>query len=249
MQLRIKYGKQGRLRFIGHRDLARAHERALRVAQVPLAFTEGFSPHPKISFGHALPVGAESIAEYLDITTREDIDIASLAGSLQAALPEGMPVFTVAPILRKVQSLQEATTSFEWLIHLTGTPDAVTGMPTALSADIIRGFVDQALALEALQTARQRKGETISTDARPALLGLEFHSETDLGAMIRAEIATKAGVRPNEVVAACVVATQCPVAVERFSRQEQWIQHGSERVSPLAPAIIGAPTVEEERVA
>ncbi|MGB2757664.1 MAG: TIGR03936 family radical SAM-associated protein, partial [Acidimicrobiia bacterium] len=71
MHARLKYSKQGRVRFIGHRDLARALERALRVAQVPLAFTEGFSPHPKISFGHALTVGAESVAEYLDITTRE----------------------------------------------------------------------------------------------------------------------------------------------------------------------------------
>ena len=57
-KLRIRYAKRGRLRFASHRDLARALERALRRAQVPMAFSAGFSPHPKISYIGAAPTGA-----------------------------------------------------------------------------------------------------------------------------------------------------------------------------------------------
>jgi radical SAM-linked protein len=65
--VRIRFSKRGKVRFISHRDVARAFERAFRIEQLPLAFTEGFSPRPKVSFGLALSVGHESDAEYLDV--------------------------------------------------------------------------------------------------------------------------------------------------------------------------------------
>lgn len=67
MKLRVRATKIGKVRFTSHRDAARMWERALRRAGLPVAFTEGFTPRPKISFGLALPTGAESIAEYVDI--------------------------------------------------------------------------------------------------------------------------------------------------------------------------------------
>lgn len=249
MHLRIKYSKQGRVRFIGHRDLARAHERALRVAQVPLAFTEGFSPHPKISFGHALTVGAESVAEYLDITTREDIDVERFRTEFDAALPDGMDILDVREIHTKVSSLQDVVTAFEWMITLTGAPEPITGMPTPIDPTSITEFVERSIALEALEVERQRKGEIKVSEARSALLDLRFHEANDLGATVCAEISVTAGVRPNELIAACAKATDLPVAVERFSRQEQWIQHDGQRVTPLAAEIIGSSPVTQERVA
>ena len=64
--VRLRFTKLGKVRFVSHRDLARAFERAFRIEQLPLAFTQGFSPRPKVSFGLALGVGHESVAEYLD---------------------------------------------------------------------------------------------------------------------------------------------------------------------------------------
>ena len=66
-RLRIQYAKRGRLRFTSHRDFARAFERALRRAAVPMAYSAGFSPHPKISYVGAAPTGVASEAEYLEI--------------------------------------------------------------------------------------------------------------------------------------------------------------------------------------
>ncbi len=73
--VRLRFGKHGKVRFISHRDVARAFERAFRVEQLPLAFTQGFSPRPKVSFGLALSVGHESDAEYLDFELVEPVPL------------------------------------------------------------------------------------------------------------------------------------------------------------------------------
>ncbi|MFL6166470.1 MAG: TIGR03936 family radical SAM-associated protein, partial [Ornithinibacter sp.] len=66
-RLRLRYTKRGRLRFTSHRDFQRAFERALRRAAVPMAYSAGFSPHPKVSYAGAAPTGTASEAEYLEI--------------------------------------------------------------------------------------------------------------------------------------------------------------------------------------
>ena len=73
--VRVRYAKRGKIRWISHRDVARAFERALRIERLPLAFTLGFSPRPKVSFGLALSTGYESEAEYLDLELSEPIDL------------------------------------------------------------------------------------------------------------------------------------------------------------------------------
>src|SRR3954454_2458809 len=90
--VRLRYRKVGKVRWISHRDVARALERSFRIAELPLAFTEGFSPRPRVSFGLALATGHESEAEYLDLTLSEPVDLDALAARCNEALPEGMAV-------------------------------------------------------------------------------------------------------------------------------------------------------------
>src|SRR4029453_1185871 len=95
---RIRFAKRGKVRFTSHRDLARIWERALRRAEVPIAYTEGFSPRPKLSFGLALSTGHESEGEYLDVALRTapgDDELAALPGRLAPALPDGVEVQAV----------------------------------------------------------------------------------------------------------------------------------------------------------
>src|SRR3954469_14674699 len=86
-RLRLRYAKRGRLRFTSHRDFARAFERALRRADVPMAYSAGFTPHPKISYLGAAPTGVASEAEYLEIGLSSRWDPATLRDALDAALP------------------------------------------------------------------------------------------------------------------------------------------------------------------
>jgi len=87
-KLRIKYQKSGDLKFLSHLDLVRAFERGLRRAQLPLSLTEGFSPHPKISFGPPLPVGVSSEAEYVDAILDKKSDLQEIASLLGNSFPE-----------------------------------------------------------------------------------------------------------------------------------------------------------------
>src|ERR687885_2233020 len=94
-RLRVRYAKRGRARFTSHRDFGRAFERALRRAGVPMAYSSGFSPHPRISYANASPTGAASEAEYLEIAVTRRCDPARLRAAIDEALPAGLDVVDV----------------------------------------------------------------------------------------------------------------------------------------------------------
>src|SRR5215204_3004913 len=89
-RLRVRYAKRGRLRFTSHRDFSRAFERAVFRARIPMAYSSGFNPHPRISYAGASPTGAASEAEYLEIGLSEQVDPEDVRRQLDASLPEGL---------------------------------------------------------------------------------------------------------------------------------------------------------------
>ena len=217
--VRLRFAKRGRVRFISHRDVARAFERALRVEQVPLAFSGGFSPRPKVSFGLALPVGYESDAEYLDVELAEAIDTDALVEPLTAALPEGMHVTGAIALQDRAPALQEAITSVSYEIEV-GRPGS-----TPRPGDLARA-VDDVLAASELVVTRRRKGVDIDEDVRPALRLLQAAEAT----VLHLEVDTRPhGVRPTAVVEALPGAWSARAVL----RTKQWIERGGARLEPL----------------
>src|SRR4029077_1445200 len=139
-------------------DVARAFERAFRIEQLPLAFTLGFSPRPKVSFGLALSVGHESEAEYLDFELREPVDPQRLPGPLSDALPEGIEVRGAAQLIDRAPALQESVTLVEYRVIASDGGDAIVG------ADMLQASVDRAPASPALPVTRARKGRESTDD-------------------------------------------------------------------------------------
>lgn len=119
-RLRIHYAKRGRLRFTSHRDFQRAFERALRRAAVPMAYSAGFSPHPKISYAGASPTGVASEAEYLEIGVTAPLDPDRLAAALQASLPPGLDIVEI--VEARMGSLADRITASRWRVELPGVP-------------------------------------------------------------------------------------------------------------------------------
>ena len=166
-RVRIRYAKRGRLRFSSHRDLARAFERALRRAAVPMAYSAGFSPHPRISYVGAAPTGAASEAEYLEIGLVEPVDLTELRDALDEALPPGFDV--VEAVAAGRGSLAERMTASCWRIELPGVPpdelaDAVARLLAAPDATVTRMTktgrreVDVRTAVVALRVSQPGQG-------------------------------------------------------------------------------------------
>jgi radical SAM-linked protein len=129
-RLRLRYAKRDRLRFTSHRDFARAFERALRRCAVPMAYSAGFTPHPKISYAGAAPTGTASEAEYLEIALTRELDPAELVRSLDAALPPGLDILEASPA--RPGPLAELLTASAWRIELPGV--ALADLERAVAA-------------------------------------------------------------------------------------------------------------------
>jgi radical SAM-linked protein len=133
-RVRIRYAKRGPLRFTSHRDFARAFERALRRARVPIAYSQGFTPHPKISYASAAPTGVASEAEYLEIGLSAPVEPAALAAALDAALSPGLDVLDAVAVSAgegsgggsRGASLADRMEASRWRVELPGVePDAL----------------------------------------------------------------------------------------------------------------------------
>src|SRR3954451_8824025 len=119
-RLWVCHTRSGRLRFASHRDLARTLERALLRANIPMAYSQGFSPHPKISYAGAAPTGTASNAEYLELGLAEERDPQHIQQALNSVLPTGMQVVHVG--VSPGGALAERINASHWQIELRGVP-------------------------------------------------------------------------------------------------------------------------------
>ena len=117
-KIRMRYTKTGRLRFLSHLDLMTLVQRAAVRAHVPLAFSQGFNPHPKIAFGPALPVGMESETEYLDMETDAGIDLLTTTKKLNNTLPQGMRILEMRVVPKKSASLSACIERYSYAVEV-----------------------------------------------------------------------------------------------------------------------------------
>jgi radical SAM-linked protein len=165
-RIRIRYAKRGPLRFTSHRDFARAFERALRRAAVPIAYSQGFSPHPKISYASAAPTGVASEAEYLEIGLSAPVDPEQLRLALDSSLSPGLDLLEA--VEAGEGSLSDRIDAGHWRIELTGVTDE-----TATAA--VAAF----LTADEVLVERMTKAGMRSFDARHAVARLAVTEQSD----------------------------------------------------------------------
>lgn len=165
-RLRVRYAKRGRLRFASHRDISRAVERAVRRAGVPVAFSAGFTPHPKISYAGAAPTGVASEAEYLEIGVTRPCDPETIRAELDRSLPHGLDVLDV--VEAREGSLADRLEGSVWEVRL---PDADAGVAMAA--------VEKFLAAGIVEVERLTKKGLRRFDTRAAVLSLTVREGTD----------------------------------------------------------------------
>jgi radical SAM-linked protein len=157
-RVRVRYAKRGRLRFSSHRDFARAFERALRRADVPMAYSAGFTPHPRVSYLGAAPTGVASEAEYLELGLAGRVVPDQLAAALDAALPPGLDVLECVEARPGGGGLADRIDATAWRVELPGVP--VDALDRA-----VRAFLDR----ESVPVERLTKDGRRTVDARASV--------------------------------------------------------------------------------
>ncbi len=236
---RIRFSKLGKVCWTSHRDVARMWERALRRSGLRVAWSAGFSPHPLLSFGLALPTGCSSLAEYLDVRVvtepeevaagalrrRDDlpggsrIPVPELPELLSALLPDGVAVQATGWAGHGTGSLQQDVTSCSWELEVLG-----------VATEELAARVEHLLGAPSILVRRERKGRTVEDDLRPAVRALTAHGGPGDVSALHAELASHPrGVRPGELVAGL----GADLVLVRACRTQQWIERGGARWEPL----------------
>jgi radical SAM-linked protein len=158
MRIRITFAKQGALRYTGQIDLHKLWERAARRAELPLAYSQGFHPQPKINIAAALPLGFSSRCEVMDLKLEREIPLEGLREKLQGTLPTGIQVLNVESADEGAPALQTQVVAAEYEVTLTGTIDGSE----------LKRKVDSVLESESI--IRERRGKKY--DLRPLIESL-----------------------------------------------------------------------------
>ncbi len=224
-RLRVRFSKRGRLRFTSHRDFSRAFERAVVRAALPMAYSSGFHPHPRISYAGAAPTGAASEAEYLEIGLAQPCDPGEVLTALDAALPDGLDVLEV--VESSGGALADRLQASRWLMELSAS------YPAAVAA------VEAFLGSPEVVVERMTKKGLRSFDARAAVLRL---SVTEVGTRCDVRLVVRhaePAVRPDDVLEGlrrvAGLEVTGPPLLTRLA-QGVWDDASDTLLDPLSPA-------------
>jgi radical SAM-linked protein len=164
-KLRFRYAKRGRLRFASTRDFQRALERALRRADVPMGYSAGFHPHPRISYANAAATGTASEAEYVEISLTRRVDPEALRSALDAALPDGLDV--VECVEAGSGALADRLQASDWAVRFAG-----------MAPETLAQAVSRFLERERVEVTRMAKSGLRTFDARGPVVSMTLVGDT-----------------------------------------------------------------------
>lgn len=191
-RLRICYQIGGALSYASALDMGRLWERLLHRAHIPLCYSQGFNPHPRMQFASALAVGYTSLCEVLDIWLSQSVDSADALLKLRAQCPDGLYINDVAPVPLDEPSPQATLQTLGYRIEVTSSATS------AAIEEAIRKLMDQT----AFIYQRTRKGQTKDFNLRPFILKLDYVGCQNGHHILKLELAFKAegSIRPEEVI-------------------------------------------------
>ncbi|NOY60846.1 MAG: TIGR03960 family B12-binding radical SAM protein [Calditrichaeota bacterium] len=218
--VRIKYRRGFETRFLSHLDMMRLFEHAMRRAQVPLVYTEGFNPRPKISYGPALATGFMSGAEYMDVHYFADhpIDIKTKLGP---QLPDGIEILEAKSLYRKNKALAALINRADFEVKLNGQWEhrkTSKSIAEILSHDRI------------LVERKRKKKDTRQFDIRPYILDI---STLPQGISLQAKMENGHSVRPEEILRLLFPENEPLVKMAQITRSALWVQYGDILTSPM----------------
>jgi radical SAM-linked protein len=236
MRMRITFATSESVKYVGHLDLARAWERAVRRSGLPLSYSQGFHPLPRIQFAAALPVGCTGAAEVADIFLDEEMGSNQFLTRLGPVLPSGIRLTEAMPVPAELPSLQSQVCGASYSVEVETGETA-----EAFSARLER-FLDRPSAWR----ERRRGDRVVAYDLRPLVKTLRYRGACELGQGFETEMRSEPGAtgRPDELLAELGFETNAR-RIERLkiSFSSEWgarEQDGSQRSETDAPGLFAA---------
>ena len=205
-RLRVKFTRGEDIKFISHLDLIRLWQRALHRARLPLSYSKGFTPHPRISLAVPLSIGVTSETELMDIFLERAVSPHFFSAALGQQLPRGIGIIQVYPIASHLPSLQSQASLAEYMVTL----------PADRKSTDITYAIDSLLSCEHLPWQHRRDTGTRSYDLRPLishlwLIGCD-HSTCKIGMRLRCD---SSGTGRPEQVSRALGFNDIPQAIHR----------------------------------
>lgn len=166
MRVRVKFSKLGKIKYVGHLDTMRLFQRSIRVAKLPICYSQGFSPHSLVYFALPLPVGMSSTGEYMDLLLEMSVPTEEIKQQLQSALVEGITLLDVYEVEEKSASLMSLVQGADYQIILKGYDNY----------KILEEKLNNSKKL--LVTKKSKKG-MIEVDIKPLILKCHFKQEIE----------------------------------------------------------------------
>ncbi|MFQ6094006.1 MAG: TIGR03936 family radical SAM-associated protein, partial [bacterium] len=222
-RVRMRYAKGNEVRYLSHLDVVRVFERALRRAEVPISYSQGFHPHPKIAFGPPLALGMTSRAEYVDMQFEQPYSQDTIA-ALDRALPRGFAILDAKPTFGKTPSLSSIITQAEYRVFFD----------RKFSLEQIEEAVAKLLERSAVWVRREIKKVVKEVDIRPHILDARVEDDPE-GVSLRLRLGTTetGHVKSSEVVSQMLSLPQDEVAVFLTERTEQFVERGGHLMTPM----------------
>jgi len=236
VKYRAAYEKVGPARFTSHLDLVRIFDRALRVAKIPVAYSQGFSRHAKIAYGPPLSLGASSDAEYFDLELAQPCAWSTIE-SMNQVLPEGIRIFEGRPFSRTSESLMAVITRADYEVRLTEyLMDILSrgGSERAVRLVLERGIADFMGATEwpIEKQAHNQKGKTVN--ARPAVIDLSLDAGAPrLCVRISSRLHASGYLRPDHLLRNLLKSYEFDPRLLLIHRAAMWVERGGTVLNPL----------------
>lgn len=228
--IRTKYNKEGDMIYISHLDLQQLLQRAFRRAEIDLVHSQGFNPHPKISYGNALALGTESQGEYVDVEIEEDLSVEEYLDRMNEQLPEGIEFIKAIEIDKQTPSLASNIEYGEYLF----TIEVEKPLSKELVKSKILGFMSNE---EIMITKKNKKGKIVESNIRPMIKSFDILDIQEDKITLEAMLATgsKANLNNNVFVPKILEILELemdPLDVD-ILRRDLYVVEDNQLVSPM----------------
>ena len=181
--IRAKFNKEGDMIYISHLDLQQLLQRAFRRAEIELCYSQGFNPHPKISYGNALALGTESQGEYVDVEIEDDLSVEEYLNRMNEQLPKGIAFIKGMEITRQTPSLASTIEYGEYIFTIE--------LEKALSKEFVKSKILEFMSQEEIIiTKKNKKGKMVESNIRPMIKQFDILDLSENAITLEATIAT-----------------------------------------------------------